>query len=62
MEGTVSASSAESFARGALSANKTVEQKIDLIAKALIELAKTIGSMERDISRLKNAASGSSAS
>ena len=28
---------------------------MELIAKALIELAKPIGSMERDISRLKNA-------
>jgi hypothetical protein len=52
----VSATSAESFAKAALSQNKTTDQKIELLAKALIELAKTLGSMERDISRIKNAA------
>jgi phage shock protein A len=51
----LSASSAESFARAALSEQKSVEQKIESLAKALIELAKTIGSIERDISRIKNA-------
>jgi hypothetical protein len=51
----VSASSAESFAKSALSPNKTTDQKIELVAKALIELAKTIGSMEQDLSRVKNA-------
>jgi hypothetical protein len=51
----LSTSSAESFAKAALSQNKTTDQKIELIAKALIELAKTMGSMEQDISRIKNA-------
>ena len=55
---TLSISSAESFAKAALSPNETTDQKIELIAKALIELAKTIGSMERDISRIKNAGTG----
>ena len=50
----MSASSAESFAKSALSPNKTTDQKLELIAKALVELAKTIGSMEQDISRVKN--------
>jgi hypothetical protein len=54
----LSTSSAESFARAALSTNKSTDQKVELIAKALIELAKTMGSMERDISRIKNAGSG----
>jgi hypothetical protein len=53
-ERALNASSAESFAKAALSQNKTTDQKLELIAKALIELAKTIGSMERDISRIKN--------
>jgi hypothetical protein len=51
----LSASSAESFAKAALSPNKTTDEKIELVAKAMIELAKTIGTMERDISRIKNA-------
>ena len=55
---TLSTSSAESFAKAALSPNKTTDQKIELIAKALIELSKTMGSMERDISRIKNAGTG----
>jgi len=50
----LSASSAESFAKAALSPNKTIDEKIELVAKAMIELAKTIGTMERDISRIKN--------
>jgi hypothetical protein len=54
----LSTSSAESFAKAALSPNKTTDQKLELIAKALIELAKTMGSMERDISRIKNAQTG----
>jgi hypothetical protein len=51
----LSTSSAESFAKAALSANKTTDQKIELIAKAIVELAKTIGTIERDVSRIKNA-------
>jgi phage shock protein A len=51
----LSTSSAESFAKAALSKNKTTDEKIELIAKSLAELAKTLGSMERDISRIKNA-------
>lgn len=51
----MSTSSAESFAKAALSKNKTTDEKIDLIAKALIELAKSLGTMEQDISRIKNA-------
>jgi hypothetical protein len=51
----LSTSSAESFAKAALSKNKTIDEKVELIAKSLIELAKTLGSMERDISRIKNA-------
>jgi len=51
----LSASSAESFAKAALSPNKKTDEKIELVAKAMIELAKTIGTMERDISRIKNA-------
>jgi len=54
-ERALSTSSAESFAKAALSQNKTTDQKLELVAKALIELAKTIGSIERDISRIKNA-------
>jgi hypothetical protein len=50
----LSASSAESFAKAALSPNKTTDEKIELVAKAMIELAKTIGTMECDISRIKN--------
>jgi len=53
----LSSSSAESFAKSALSPNKTTDQKIELVAKAIVELAKTIGSMERDISRIKNSMS-----
>ena len=49
----LSSSSAESFAKSALSPNKTTDEKIELIAKVIVELAKTIGSMERDISRVK---------
>jgi hypothetical protein len=30
-------------------------RKVELIAKSLVELSKTLGSMERDISRIKNA-------
>jgi hypothetical protein len=54
----LSTSSAESFAKAALSPNKSTDQKIELIAKALMELAKTIGTIERDISRIKNAGGG----
>jgi hypothetical protein len=32
----------------------STDEKIELVAKAMIELAKTIGTMERDISRIKN--------
>ena len=56
LEGRVSTDSAESYARSALSANKSTDQKIELIAKALIELAKAIGSIPQDISRIKNRA------
>jgi hypothetical protein len=42
----------------ALNQNKSTDQKIELIAKALIELAKTIGTIERDVSRIKNGGDG----
>jgi hypothetical protein len=57
----LSASSAERFARAALSPNKTTDQKIELIAEALIELAKTMGSMQKDISRIHKNAGGKKA-
>lgn len=38
----MSASSAENYARNAMSSNKTVEEKLNLIAHAIAELARVI--------------------
>ena len=45
----MSAQGAETYARQAQSSNKTTDEKIELIAKSLVELAKVVGKIQSDI-------------
>ena len=45
----MSASSAEHYARLAMSSNKDADEKLKLIAQAIAELAKVVGSMQSDL-------------
>lgn len=45
----MSAKNAESYARQAMSSNKDTDEKLKLIARSLVELAKVIGQMQSDI-------------
>jgi hypothetical protein len=49
----MSAKRAESFAGQAAMPNKTVEDRIMLIARALAELAKAVGNIEEEIRLLR---------
>jgi hypothetical protein len=49
----MNASSAESYARSAMSSNIDVDEKLKRIAQSLVELARVVSEIRLEITRLK---------
>ena len=49
----MSATHAASLARGAMSANLSVEEKLNRIAQAIAELAQAVAEIQRDTKQIK---------
>ena len=49
----MSAHNAQAYDHQAASANRSVEDKLTLIAKSFVELAKVVGKLEKDIADIR---------